>query len=58
VIGESSACLASSVLLMRSDSRTVLRLFLAIVQARTLRVTNTAIDIDLFTRHVFMYLVC
>jgi hypothetical protein len=34
VIGESSACLASSVLLIRSDSRTVLRLFLAIAQAR------------------------
>jgi len=38
VIGESSACLASSVLLIRSDSRTVLRLFLAIAQARMVRV--------------------
>ena len=38
VIGESSACLASSVLLIRSDSRTVLRLFLAIAQAKMFRV--------------------
>lgn len=41
VIGESSACLASSVLLMRSDSRTVLRLFLAIAQARRFGLVST-----------------
>jgi len=44
VIGESSACLASSVLLIRSDSRTVLRLFLAIAQARMFGVMSTTFN--------------
>ncbi len=46
VIGDSSACLASSVLLMRSDSRTVLRLFLAIAQARISRLKSPIINDD------------
>jgi len=38
VIGETSACLASSVLLMRNDSRTDFNLFLAIARSEALGV--------------------
>jgi hypothetical protein len=43
VIGETSACLASSVLLMRRDSRTDFNLFLAIVRSEALGIMQTTL---------------